>query len=120
MGDTMSTYTDRRDAYRLLSGLENGNVPAADLTILVEQLDPVLIYLIFSYLRAVHPASDPAASAILERVVHLTSRANDVVRKNREGGQDVVSRWFESEHTYRDFKGRGQEMVDLIVDKLEG
>jgi hypothetical protein len=77
------------------------------------------VYVIFSFLRAVHPASDPAASAILERVVRLTTSSAEAVRKNREGGQDPVSRWFETEHEYRSYRGRGQDLLALIVNKLE-
>ena len=115
----MNGEDQKRNAVRLLSGLEDGDVPFADLPVLIEQLDPVLVYVLFSFLRAVHPVADPAASAILERVVRLTTGSAEAVRKNREGGQDPVSRWFESEHEYHGYKGRGRELVDLIVDKLE-
>jgi len=42
-----------------------------------------------------------------------------LLRKHKEGGQDPVSGWFESEYSYWDYRGRGSELVDLIVDKLE-
>ena len=32
--------------------------------------------------------------------------------------QDPVSRWFESEYAYGDFKGRSVELVGLVVAKL--
>jgi hypothetical protein len=51
--------------------------------------------------------------------VKLTSGSPAVIRKYREGGQDPVSAWFESEHPYADFRGRGREMIELVVDKLE-
>jgi len=79
----------------------------------------VLIYVIVSFLRAVHPASDPVASAVLQRVVALTSGNQALVRKYREGGQDPISRWFESEQDYRDFRGRGEELIERIEEKLE-
>jgi len=115
----MNAYDHQRDAYRLLSGLEDGDVSPADLPVIVEQLDPVLVHAIFSYLRAVHPASDPAASAILERVVRLTRTSAEAVRKNREGAADPVVGWFVAEHGYAGYRGRGREMIDLLVDKLE-
>ena len=70
-------------------------------------------------LRAVHPVSDPAANAILERVVRLTSGSPALIGKHREGERDPISRWFESEHGYGDFRGRGSQLIELIVDKLE-
>lgn len=110
---------ERRDALRLLDGLENGGMSPGDAAVLAADLDPVLFYVIVSFLRAIHPASDPAASAVLERVVRLTAGNAALVRKHREGAEDPVSRWFESEHGYRDFRGRGPELIDRIVDKLE-
>jgi hypothetical protein len=115
----MSPIDEKQEAERLLAGLENGGLSAADAVIIAEDLDPVLVYVIVSFLRAVYPASDPAASSVLERVVKLTSGSPAVIKKYREGGQDPISAWFESEHPYADLRGRGREMIELIVDKLE-
>ena len=115
----MSTTTDKREALRLLAGLENGGMTTADAHVLAETLDPVLVYLIVRYLRESYPASDPAATSVLERVVALTSNHAAFVKKCREGEQDPVSRWFEAEHSFRPFRGRGSEFIDVIVDKLE-
>ncbi len=115
----MSAIEARRNAERLLEGLENGGLSAIAAATLAEQLDPVIVYVIVSYLREIHPASDPAATAVLERVVRLTSTSPALIRKHREGGQDPVARWFESEYTYRAFRGRASEMLLLIVDKIE-
>ena len=92
----------------------------ADVAVIAESLDPVLIYVIVTFLREVYPASDPVASSVLERVVRLTSRNPTLVRKHKKGQQDPVSRWFESEHSYGDFRGRGSELVEMIADKLDG
>lgn len=113
----MSETTDKRDAERLLAGLENGTMTAADAAVVAENLDPVLVYCIVRYLRDIYPASDPAASSVLERVVALT-RTPPVVVKFKAGEQDPVSRWFEAEHTFRGFRGRGSEMVGVLVEKL--
>ena len=110
---------EKRDAQRLVSGLENGRISAADAAFLAEDLDPVLIYVIVTFLRAVYPASDPAAASVLERVVHMTTKSSLLIRKHKEGEQDPVSRWFESEFEYRDYKGRGSELVELVADKLD-
>lgn len=115
----MSASTDKNQAFRLLHGLEDGGLAVAEARILAADLDPVLVHVILRYLRAVYPASDPAASAVLERVVSLTSADPAIVRKAQEGEQDPVSQWFASEHTFREFRGRGRDLIDLIVDKLE-
>ena len=38
---------------------------------------------------------------------------------SQEGEQDPVSEWFESEHSFGEFRGRGEELIETIVDKLE-
>ncbi len=115
----MSTTTDKREALRLLTGLENGGMTTDDALVLAETLDPVLVYLTVRYLRESYPASDPAASSVLERVVALTSKHAAFIKKFRDGEQDSVSQWFESEHSFGSFRGRNLEFIDVIVDKLE-
>ena len=115
----MSSIDERSIALRLVDGLEGGVLSMADAVILADDLDPVLVYIILSFLRANYPASDPAASSVLERVVQLTSRSAALVNKYREGEQDPISRWFESEYEYRDYRMRSHELIELIVDKLE-
>ena len=115
----MATNEEGRAAMRLLAGLENGGLSTADAAILAEDLDPVLVYAIVTFLRAVYPVSDPAASSVLDRVVRMSSRSRSLVRKHRQGESDPVSRWFEENHDYRDFRGRGPDLIELLVDKLE-
>jgi hypothetical protein len=110
---------EARDAKRLLHGLENGGMTAISGSLIVDSLDPVLVYILVKFLREVYPASDPAATSVLERVVGLTSTSAVFVRKTKEGEQDPISKWFESEHSFRSYKGRGDDLIDLIVDKLE-
>ena len=115
----VSATDEKRDALQVLAGLESGGMSSADAAVIAEDLDPVLIYVIVTFLREVYPASDPAASSVLERVVQMTSRSPTLIRKHKEGEQDPVSRWFESEYSYHDFRGRGPELVEMIADKLE-
>jgi hypothetical protein len=79
----------------------------------------VIVFFVVRFLREVYPASSPAASAVLERVVRLTSAYPAIVRKSREGEQDPVSQWFADEYNFGDFRGRGEELIGMVVDKLE-
>jgi hypothetical protein len=115
----MSGSTDKKDAVRLLRGLEDGKMTTSEAGMLADELDPVLVYCILRYLREVYPASNPAASGVLDRVVALTENNPQLVTKSKEGERDSVSEWFSSEHSFTDFRGRGDEMVELMVDKLE-
>jgi hypothetical protein len=115
----MSGSTNKNKAVKLLRGLEDGGMTASEGAFLAQDLDPVLVYVIVRYLREVYPASNPAASAVLDRVVALTSSWPGIVAKSKEGEQDPVSVWFTTEYSFGDFRGRGSELLDLIVDKLE-
>ncbi len=104
-------------ATRLLEAIENGRVSPTEIEILAQGLDPVFIYVIISFVRAVYPATDPAATAVLDRVVAMTR--GDVVRRHKQGAEDPISKWFESEHGYASYRGRGGEMLALVGAKLE-
>ena len=115
----MSVLDEKREAIRLLDGLENGGMAADDASSIAQDLDPVLVHVIVKFLRETYPASDPVATSVLERVVKMNSAWAGLIAKCREGEQDPISQWFESEYSYRDFRGRGVEMIELIVDKID-
>jgi hypothetical protein len=115
----MNASGEKREALRLLGGLEMGGMPASEAADIAREIDPVLLYVIVTFLRRVYPASDPAATSVLERVVRMTAREQDLIRRHKEGERDPVSRWFESAYSYRDFRGRGEELVTIVADKLE-
>ncbi len=115
----MSADTEKREAQRLLNGLENGGMTADDAGMIAERVDPVLVYSIVRFLRENYPASDPAATPVLERVVDLTTANRKFIAQVKAGEEDSVSVWFADEYSFRDFRGRGAELIDLIVDKLE-
>src|SRR5436309_12679315 len=106
----MSGSTSKHDAVRLLHGLEDGRMTASKGAFLAQDLDPVLVYVILRYLREVYPASNPAASAVLDRVVALTSNWPRIDARFKEGEQDPVSVWFSTEYSFSDFRGRGSEL----------
>jgi hypothetical protein len=115
----MGTSTSKTQALRLLNGLEMGGLNSTDGRILAEDLDPVLVHLIVRFLREVYPATEPAARPVLERVVELTDAYPGIVAQTQEGEADPISNWFISEHTFKDFRNRGETMVDIVIDKLE-
>lgn len=106
-------------AGRLLRGLEHGGLPAAEARILGEDLDPVLVHVIVRYIREAYPASDPAARPVHERLLQLTKAWPGIVAVTREGEGDPISVWFAREHAFSDFHGRGEEMLDVVIDKLD-
>jgi hypothetical protein len=110
---------EKAEAVRLLAGLENGTLTAFDGFLIAERLDPVLVYFVVRYLRESYPASDPAATAVLQRVVELTSSHKSLIARCKEGERDPVTEWFEEVHSFGEFRGRGAELLGLIADKLD-
>ena len=89
---------------------------ATDTFALVEDADPALIYLIFTWLRkryADHRNSD----AVIGRLVAISDRGS-VPTKMKEGQADLVVQWFEESYSYRDLGAK--EFIELIIGKLEG
>ncbi len=112
----MALEQEQRAALRILEGIEEGTMSAADSFALVDDADPALVYLIFTWLRkryADHPNSD----AVIGRLVEISNRGS-VPGKMKEGQADVVVQWFEESHSYRELGSK--EFIELIIEKLEG
>ena len=88
---------------------------ANDSQALVEEADPALVYLIFTWLRKRykdHTNSD----AVIGRLVEVSNRG-EIAKQMNEGKADPISRWFEENYSYKDLEKK--EFIELVVDKLE-
>src|SRR5688500_6196598 len=112
----MAFEQQTKAALRILEAIEGGTMKIADALDLVEEADPALVYLIFTWLRHRYRPSDPASEAVLSRLVEV-SKLGSVAAKMKEGQADPVVAWFEDEHGYGDLGSR--QFIELIVDKLE-
>lgn len=115
----MNATEEKNAALKLLDGLENGGITTLEAFTLAEQIDPVLVYFIVRFLRETYPATDPAAPAVLERVVRLTSDHPEVIGKSKTGERDSMREWFDSEYVVTDYRGRGNELIEMISEKLD-
>jgi hypothetical protein len=112
----MALEQEQRAALRILEGIEEGAMSATDLFTLVEDADPALLYLIFTWMRkrySDHVNSD----AVIGRLVALSGRGS-IAKKMKEGQADPVVQWFEESYSYRELAA--PEFIELIVEKLEG
>jgi hypothetical protein len=107
----------RAAAMRILEGIEEGTMSSAESAALVEDADPALVYLIFTWIRKRY-ADNPNADAVVGRLLAVIDRSPSVAKKAREGQEDPVVTWFEEEHSYRELGAR--DFIELIVEKLEG
>jgi hypothetical protein len=113
----MAFEKEQREALRLLQGIENGSLQAAETALLIDQSDPALVYLVFTWLRNHYRGDHPAAEGVVGRLVELTG-SRSIKAKIDEGKSDGVVAWFEEEHSYRNFSA--SEFIALVVEKLEG
>lgn len=90
---------------------------SADSFALVDDADPALIYLIFTYLRKKYGPDNPASEGVIGRLVAISNRGS-VPKKMKEGAEDPVVEWFEDAYKYRDLGSK--EFIELIIEKLEG
>jgi hypothetical protein len=112
----MAFEQEQRAALRILEGIEEGTMSAEESYSLVEEADPALIYLIFTWIRKRY-ADHPNADAVVGRLVAISDRPK-IAKKMREGLTDPVVEWFEDAYSYRDLGSK--EFIEMIVEKLEG
>lgn len=113
----MAFEQQTKEALRILEGIERGSMSAEDSSRLVEDADPALIYLLFTWLRQQYGGSNPASEAVLGRLVAISSRGA-VASKMKKGQADPVVEWFEESYSYRNIAA--SEFVEMIVEKIEG
>ena len=112
--------TELRDAQWVLNSLENGTANAADIYRTASVLDPVLIYFIFRYMREKFTPSNPASGGVVERMVHLTSTYDDLVKVAKKGEKDPIREWFDDTYRVRDYFAQPEQLLQMVVEKIEG
>ncbi len=113
----MALEQEQKAALRILEGIEEGTMSTQDSFALVEDADPALIYLIFTWLRKKYGPDNPASDGVLGRLLEISNRGS-VPKKMKEGQADPVVEWFEDGYSYRELGSK--EFIELIIDKLEG
>jgi hypothetical protein len=113
----MAYEREQQEALHLLQAIENGSQPTSNIAHLIDEADPALVYLIFTWLRSRYGGGHPAAEGVLGRLVEVTNAHSSVNAKLREGKADSIVEWFEEEHSYRDLDAT--EFIAIVVDKLE-
>jgi len=114
----MAFEQQRGEALHLLRGIEGGRLRSSDLAHLVEQADPALAYLVFTWLRHRYGHGHPAAEGVLGRIVELTEGHPAVRAKLREGKADPIVAFIEEERGYGE--SDAEAFVAFVVEKLEG
>lgn len=113
----MAFEPEKRDAMWMLQALEDGEASVDALQCLYEAADPVLVHLIFAWLR-VRYRRHSAAEGVYGRIGALCQASSVVDRKRKEGARDVLAQWFEESYDLRDLDR--DAFIDVVVEKLEG
>ena len=74
-----------RDCLRFLEGVEEGTLSAADSYNIAKDLDPLLVYFVFRYLREKFPATNPNSSGVMGRLLEISSTYPDIVKAAKSG-----------------------------------
>lgn len=114
----MSIEHITRQGYRLLEGLETGHLSGADAYNIATDLDPVLLCIVFRYLRERYGA-DPQGQGVLQRLLELSKTYPALVQQAKAAESDVVVEWFDDTYSVKDFYSDPEELVRMVVDKLE-
>lgn len=113
----MAFELEKRNAQRILEGLEDARIGTRETFDLVCEADPTLVFFLFAWLRARYPSSHSASDGVLGRLGKLCTEHPEAARIARKGEADPVVAWFEEGHTYREFSAN--DFIELVVDKLE-
>jgi hypothetical protein len=112
--------SELRNAQWTLDAIENGTANAATIYKTASELDPVTVYFIFRYIREIYTPNNPAATGVMERMVELTKTYDDLVKMAKKAEKDPIREWFDDTYRVKEFQGRSHELMELIVEKIEG
>jgi hypothetical protein len=110
----------KREALRLLNGIEQGTLSSADAFNVADKQDPLLVYFVIRYLREKYPAGQPTSQGVTQRLIELTSTYESITKNMKKAEKDSLREWFDDTYNMREFFGKPDEFVDMIVEKIEG
>ncbi len=79
----MAFEQETKAALRILDGITEATMSSADSIDLVENADPALIYLLFTWIRHRYGPSHPASDAVLGRLVAISNRPSVAAKMRR-------------------------------------
>jgi hypothetical protein len=115
----MQITGENQESMRLLSGLEEGTFTANDAYTVASKRDPVLVYFIIRYLREKYPPNHPASAGVVARLVEFTSTYPAIVKLSQNGEKDPIREWFDDTYNMREFFAKPDELITMIIDKIE-
>ena len=115
----MDMNSQIRESVRFLEGLEGGTLSTGDAFIILDQLDDVLINLMFNYFRKKAARDPDQYSGLTQRLYDLSSTYPELVTRMNNGAKDPIVEWFMETYSFNAFYNDPEEMATIIVEKLE-
>lgn len=112
--------SELRNALWTLDAIENGTANATSIHKTASELDPVVVYFIFRYIREIYTPEHPASTGVMTRLLEVTKTYDDLVTRAKKGEKDPVREWFDDTHRMKEFVGKSHELIEIIVEKIEG
>ena len=112
-------YTDESAdtiAYVICRQSKIDNVSAMKI---LDQLDDVLINLMFNYFRKKAARDPDQYSGLTQRLYDLSSTYPELVARMNNGAKDPIVEWFMETYSFNAFYNDPEEMATIIVEKLE-
>lgn len=109
-----------REGLRLLKGMEEGTLSAAEAYNVAGKQDPVMVYFVLRFLREKYPAGNPTSEGVIRRVLELTSTYPDIVKMSKKGEGDVITEWFNESYSMGEYYEEHESLISLLVEKIEG
>lgn len=106
----------KRDVYRFMDAIENGMIPLEEVQVIAEEMDPLLLYFIFRYLKETYGRETQGPS---ERLLQFFARFPELAKHAKPPKGEAMVEWFDDTYTVHTFKNR-DSYIDTIIDKLEG
>ncbi len=111
--------SELRSAQWAIDAIENGTSNASTIYKTLSDLDPVSVCFIFKYIREIYSPDNPQSMGVIERMVELTKSYDDLVKMAKKGEKDSIYEWFNDTYRIKEFKGRPNDLLALIVEKME-
>ncbi len=115
----MSFSGEKVDALRLLDGIEEGGSSSNDLFNLGHELDPLLVFFVFRYVREKYPPSSPSSQGVVERLLELSTNYADLVAKAKKGEEDPLVEWFDDAFELRDYFSNPERLIEMLCEKMD-
>lgn len=109
---------EKRVAYETLFGIISGLADAEESRDRLEAADPTLVYFMFKWIRKHYHRDHPDNAAVRAYLSDITNQFRALTRKAKDGEGDPIVEWFESTYRYRELSPA--ELIDVVIEKLEG